>query len=86
MYKIINEKLVQRLSDGAFVPISPDNRDYANYLAWLALGNTATPADPPPPADTRREQVLESLQEIIDDTAMPARLRKLAQALKRIFT
>ena len=28
-----------------YVPISEDNRDYQEYLEWLAEGNTPTPAD-----------------------------------------
>lgn len=45
MYKTVNENMVKRLADNAFIPFDPDNRDYAEYLAWLALGNTPLPAD-----------------------------------------
>ena len=38
-------KSVQRLSDGAYIPISPDNTDYQAYLAWVAEGGVPTPAD-----------------------------------------
>ena len=36
---------VERLSDNAFIPFDPANTDYADYLAWLALGNEPLPAE-----------------------------------------
>ena len=50
-YKLTNPeygKMVQRLSDGAFIPADPQNTDYANYLLWVAKGNTPETADPVP--------------------------------------
>ena len=50
MYKLIKDSLtnkvhiVQRLSDGAFIPFDPDNTDYQEYLRWLEAGNTPEPA------------------------------------------
>ena len=50
MYKLINNlysgtQVVQRLSDTTFIPFDPDNTDYQAYLAWVAEGNVAEPAE-----------------------------------------
>ena len=49
MYKKINNKVVQRLSDNAFIPFDPANTDYQEYLKWLSEGNEPLPADEPLP-------------------------------------
>lgn len=51
MYKLINEKLVLRISDNAFIPFDEANTDYQAYLAWLAEGNTPLAANATEPAD-----------------------------------
>jgi len=39
------ETSIIRKEDGACIPIDEQNRDYQEYLAWVAKGNTADPAD-----------------------------------------
>jgi hypothetical protein len=39
--------MIQRISDGAFIPFNPLNTHYQEYLKWIAEGNTPEPADEP---------------------------------------
>jgi hypothetical protein len=48
MYQLTSGDSIIRLSDNAFIPAAPGNRDYAEYLEWLDAGNTPEPAPPPP--------------------------------------
>tara|TARA_R110000823_G_scaffold297267_1_gene417382 strand:- start:245 stop:406 length:162 start_codon:yes stop_codon:yes gene_type:complete len=41
----INQKMIQRLADNAFIPFDPANTDYQQYLEWLAEGNVPEAAD-----------------------------------------
>ena len=49
MYKLLNNKQGEFCgvlrSDGTSIPNDEENRDYKNYLEWVAEGNTPEPAD-----------------------------------------
>ena len=48
MYKLTNTDTIVRLSDNASIPMAEGNRDYREYLEWVAAGNTPGAADPQP--------------------------------------
>ena len=41
----LEARCVKRLADGVSIPMDPANRDYIEYLEWVAEGNTPTPAN-----------------------------------------
>jgi len=50
MYKLLNNENNQptwiiRLSDNAIIPMDNANRDYQEYLEWVAEGNTPEEAE-----------------------------------------
>jgi hypothetical protein len=49
LYQLTSSTSIIRLSDNAFIPNDPGNRDYADFLAWKAEGNTPLPAPAPAP-------------------------------------
>ena len=52
-FKGVEQDMVQRVFDNAFIPMDEQNTDYQEYLKWVAQGNTPEPADEPAsqPAD-----------------------------------
>lgn len=51
MYKIASHGVI-RLSDDAYIPDDPTNRDWRKYQQWLKAGNKPQPADPEPEPTT----------------------------------
>lgn len=45
MYKLTNTSHIIRTTDNATIPDDPGNRDYQDYLDWVAANNTPTPFD-----------------------------------------
>lgn len=66
MYKLtLSSKFVQRLPDGAFIPLeAPSNGDTMAYAKWLAEGNTAAAADPLPPPTQEQLDVVATRADI----------------------
>jgi hypothetical protein len=61
MYQLTTGTSIKRLSDGAFIPNDPRNRDYRDYLDWLEAGNEPEPApEPEPIPELTTEQKLEA--------------------------
>lgn len=52
IYQLASAGAVIRLSDGAFIPADPLNRDWAAYQDWLAAGNAPQPAPSVEPPTT----------------------------------
>ena len=51
-YRLVNDPVsgaesstILRVADNAWIPKTPGNRDYDQYLEWVAEGNTPDPAE-----------------------------------------
>lgn len=71
---------ITRDSDGVFIPADSLNSDYATYLAWVALGNTAAPP-PAPSAATLQQQLTDQVQSIMDAKAQSYHYDNLTTAV-----
>ena len=58
-YQLTSGDTILRLSDNAYIPQAPGNRDYREYQAWLSEGNTPLPApvEAPPAEPTLPEKL-----------------------------
>ena len=73
MYRLTKSQYIQRISDGAFIPPNVDNKDYREYQAWVAVGNTPAPYQPIP-----EEVAAEAAkQKLAQDVAVAKRYAKL---------
>lgn len=62
----ISNTNIQRISDNAFIPFAPGNRDYGEYLEWLNQGNTPLPPDP---IEITQQDYTNAIQKHLDDAA-----------------
>lgn len=76
MYKLTNSASILR-EDGAYIPADPDNRDYAEYLEWLAAGNQPQPADPIPAPEASTQDPVAKLQQFLSENPDVKQLLKL---------
>lgn len=62
----LKQDAIQRVDDGAFIPVNPENRDYAAFLLWQkpvkegGESGVILPADPAvvDPKEIQREQAI----------------------------
>jgi hypothetical protein len=71
MYQLTTSTSIIRLSDNAFIPQAPGNRDYQDYLQWVLEGNTPNPYVSPTPVDhlTNLQEAKEHTETLIKSTA-----------------
>ena len=62
-YRLVNDPVsgvesptILRVSDNAWIPKTEGNRDYQQYLEWVAEGNTPEPAETSDPWQATREK------------------------------
>ena len=62
-YRLVNDPVsgvesptILRVADNAWIPKTEGNRDYQQYLEWVAEGNTPEPAETSDPWQATREK------------------------------
>lgn len=70
--KTLNENIIQRVSDGAFIPFDPMNQDYLEYLAWIDLGGVPDEFDV-----NENASILSKISEIEAAYLLPRPLRDM---------
>lgn len=68
MYTLTNTTTIKRDSDGAMIPADPANRDYQDYLVWVAGGGVPTPV-PGPTAMEQQQVLMQAVQDYMDAAA-----------------
>lgn len=78
MYQLTDSSTILRTTDNAYIPADPANRDYAEYLAWVAQGNEAEPYAPPSPAPVTVFSTLDYFNKFTDEEYAAARSGPMA--------
>ena len=65
---------VRRVSDNAFIPDDPQNRDWQAYQAWLAAGGVPNSAPPLPPS-VPQSVMMWQLQAVIAQQGLTAKVQ-----------
>ena len=67
-YQLTQYETIIRLSDNAFIPPDPANKDYREYLTWIEEGNEPLPAHPlPEPQELTVQEKLQSAGITLDE-------------------
>jgi len=64
------------VNDNWYVPVDPDNRDYAAVQRWIADGNTPADNDPAPVPDTDQESIEHRMDK---DPMLRAMIKRMAR-------
>lgn len=83
MYTLTHTTTIKRDSDGAMIPADPANRDYQEYLDWVAGGGVVSQ----PPSATQQEQrdaISAAIQKMLDDKAISLRYKNIDSVAKYI--